>query len=68
MTVATNVKKTLATMKGIAAQMEQYAELTRHPQAKKAWEKQVPRAWSVVHLLEDRIRKLEYEEPQYKGL
>ncbi|MBE3553864.1 MAG: DUF1657 domain-containing protein [Thermicanus sp.] len=68
MTVGSNVKKTLATIKGIASQLEQYAELTRHPDAKKVWQQQIPRAWSVVHLLEDRIMKLEFEEPQYKGL
>jgi DNA mismatch repair ATPase MutS len=67
MTISSQVKQTLATIKGIEAVIKQYAETSQNLEAKEIWEKQIPRAANIVNQLEKRIQTLEREEPQYKG-
>jgi uncharacterized protein len=67
MTVATQVKQTLASLKGVYATLSTYA-LQEEDQALKAQllqcEEQIAQ---VVRGLEERIQQLELQEPQFKG-
>lgn len=67
MTVGTQVKKTAALLKSIEATLRTLAETERHPEAKAVWERQIPRVEAVVRQVEERIKTLEREEPQYRG-
>ncbi|MEX1030832.1 MAG: DUF1657 domain-containing protein [Paenibacillaceae bacterium] len=67
MTVSTQVKQTLAVMKGIQASIIQFAETAQSLEAKEVWQRQIPIAEKVTKQLEKRIQKLERQEPQYKG-
>lgn len=67
MTVGTQVKQTLAVMKGIQASIKQFAEIAQNADAKEIWQSQVPVAEQITGRLEERIKELELEEPQYKG-
>jgi hypothetical protein len=67
MTVASNVKQTLATMKSIEALIKQYSETEQHPEVKEVWMRQIDRTAYIVKNLEERIKQLEFQEPQYKG-
>jgi DNA-binding transcriptional regulator YbjK len=67
MTVASKVKQTLATMKGIEALIKQYSETEQHPEVKEVWKHQIDRTTYIIKKLEERIKQLEYQEPQYKG-
>jgi phage shock protein A len=67
MTVSSQVKQTLAAMKGIEALIRQYAETAQNEDAQETWERQIPRARNIVKQLEKRVQTLEREEPQYKG-
>ena len=67
MTISSQLKQTVATMKGIESLIRIYAETAQNPESKAVWERQIPRAGGVVRLLEERVQTLEREEPQYKG-
>ena len=67
MTVSTQVKQTLAVMKGIQASIKQFAETAQNAEAKEIWQRQIPVAERIIGRIEERIKKLELEEPQYKG-
>ncbi|MFO7262952.1 MAG: hypothetical protein A6D91_05330 [Bacillaceae bacterium G1] len=67
MTVGTQVKKTAVLLKGIEATVRTFAETERHPEAKAVWERQLPRLEAVIRQVEERVKTLEFEEPQYRG-
>ncbi|WP_199624696.1 DUF1657 domain-containing protein [Paenibacillus alkalitolerans] len=67
MTVSTQVKQTLAVMKGIHSTIAQYAQTAQNREARGIWQKQVPVCEKIVGQLEKRIQTLEFQEPQYKG-
>lgn len=67
MTISSQVKQTLATMKGIEAVIRQYNETSQNVEAKEIWKRQIPRTAKIINQLEKRIQTLEQEEPQYKG-
>ena len=67
MTVATQMKQTIAALQGIEGTIRTYLELSRNPEDKSVWQEQLQRVESVRTLLQQRMVELEGEEPQYKG-
>ncbi|MCS7461671.1 DUF1657 domain-containing protein [Paenibacillus doosanensis] len=67
MTVASNVKTTLASLKSAQASLETFALSTQNQEAKKMFEQAAKTTQSVVDQVSGRIQQLENEEPQYKG-
>lgn len=66
-TVGTQVKKTAVLLKGIEATIRTFAETAQHPEAKAIWERQLPRLEAVIRQVDERVKTLEMEEPQYRG-
>jgi polyhydroxyalkanoate synthesis regulator phasin len=67
MTVASEVKQTLASLKGAQADLETFALSTQNQQAKQVYTDAAQSTQSIVNALEQRVADLEKEEPQYKG-
>ena len=67
MTVATQVKQTLASLKSAQANLETFALNTQNQQAKQMFSQAAEQTKSIVNNLEQRVTELENEEPQYKG-
>ena len=67
MTVGTQVKQTLASLKSAQANLESFALQTQNQQAKQLFTNAAQQAKAIVDSLEPRITQIENEEPQYKG-
>lgn len=67
MTVASQVKQTLAGLKSAQASLEQFALQTQNNQAKQVYTNAATQTQTIVDTLEQRVQQLEQEEPQYKG-
>jgi hypothetical protein len=67
MTVASQVKQTLASLKGAQANLETFALNTQNKQAKQMYTQAAEQTQSILTNLEQRVTELENEEPQYKG-
>ncbi|QRG66786.1 DUF1657 domain-containing protein [Brevibacillus choshinensis] len=67
MTVASQVKQTLASLKGAQANLETFALNTQNQQAKQLYTQAAEQTKSILSTLEQRVTELENEEPQYKG-
>ncbi|ULL15422.1 DUF1657 domain-containing protein [Paenibacillus sp. H1-7] len=67
MTVASNVKTTLASLKSAQASLETFALSTQNQEAKQVFEQAAKTTQSVVDQISGRVQQLENEEPQYKG-
>jgi hypothetical protein len=67
MTVYSQVKQTLAGLKSAQASFEQFALQTQSQQAKQLYSDAANQTQTIVDTLEQRVKKLEQEEPQYKG-
>ncbi|WP_421617854.1 DUF1657 domain-containing protein [Brevibacillus sp. TJ4] len=67
MTVASQVKQTLASLKGAQANLESFALSTQNKQAKQLFSQAAEQTQSIVNNLQQRVTELENEEPQYKG-
>ncbi|WP_031513942.1 DUF1657 domain-containing protein [Desulfofalx alkaliphila] len=67
MTVATQVKQTLATLKGVCSTLEAFMSFEQDEKTKALLQKNTRRLGAVIDDLEERVKTLEYEEPQYKG-
>ncbi|RIV17045.1 DUF1657 domain-containing protein [Alicyclobacillaceae bacterium I2511] len=68
MTVASQVKQTLAGLKGAQASFEQFALQTQNVAAKQLYQDAANQTQTIVSTLESRVQQLETEEPQYKGM
>jgi len=66
-TVASQVKQTLASLKSAQANLESFALQTQNQQAKQLFTNAAMQAKAIVDSLEPRVSQLENEEPQYKG-
>ena len=66
MTVITNVKTTLASLKSAQANLETFALSTDNQQAKQLFQDAAQQTQAVVDTLYPRVEQLEQEEPQYK--
>jgi len=67
MTVATQIKSCLASLKSAQADLEQFALNTQNQEAKNVFTKAASAAKEIIADLEGRISQIEMEEPQYKG-
>ncbi|MBU5672994.1 DUF1657 domain-containing protein [Paenibacillus brevis] len=67
MTVASQVKTTLASLKSAQASLEQFALGTQNQEAKTLFTNAAEQAQQIVTQVESRVQQLENEEPQYKG-
>lgn len=66
MTVATQVKQTIAGLKSAQASFEQFALQTENKQAKQTFQNAAQQAQTLVDTVEPRMQQIEQEEPQYK--
>lgn len=67
MTVASQVKQTLASLKGSQGTLRLYALQAGNEETMSAYHEAVDALDAVIHDLEKRLQTLEYQEPQYKG-
>lgn len=67
MTVASQVKQTLATLKGTQGILRLYAAQTRDDETKLVYKEALTATGIIISDLERRLQTLEYQEPQYKG-
>jgi uncharacterized protein YhbP (UPF0306 family) len=67
MTVGQQVKTTLASLKGAQANLETFALETQNEQAKQLYTRAAKSTQAIIDTLEQRVKQLEKEEPQYEG-
>lgn len=67
MTVASNVKQTLAGLKGIESTLRVYSLQSKNKEEIIAYKEALKTTESVIKNIENRVKRLEFEEPQYKG-
>jgi len=65
MTVITNVKTTLASLKSAQASLETFALSTDNKEAKQLYQNAAQQTQSIVDSLSQRVDQIEAEEPQY---
>lgn len=66
MTVASQVKQTIAGLKSAQASFEQFALQTENKQAKQLYQDAAQQTMSILQNVEPRVQQIEQEEPQYK--
>ncbi|MDG5786105.1 DUF1657 domain-containing protein [Evansella sp. AB-P1] len=66
MTVATQVKQTLAGLKSAQASLETFALQTENQQAKQMFQNMAQQTQNIVDTISPRLQQIEQEEPQYK--
>lgn len=67
MTVASQVKTCLSSLKSAQASLEQFALETQNQEAKNLFTNAAQQTEQIVQQLGGRVAQLEQEEPQYKG-
>lgn len=67
MTVGSQVKQTLASLKSAQASLESFALQTQNQQAKQLYTNAAQQTKTILDTLEPRINEIENQEPQYKG-
>lgn len=66
MTVATQVKQTIAGLKSAQASFEQFALQTENKQAKQLYQNAAQQTQMIIDSVQPRMEQIEQEEPQYK--
>ncbi|MEQ8153907.1 MAG: DUF1657 domain-containing protein [Clostridiaceae bacterium] len=67
MTVASKVKQTLASLKGIESTLRIYSVQSRNKEEIKVCKEGLDTTEAVIKDIEDRLKTIEFQEPQYKG-
>jgi len=67
MTVGSKVKQTLASLKGTESILRIYSVQTQNEEEREVYNEALETAEEIIKDLDSRMKKLEYEEPQYKG-
>ncbi|WP_424767813.1 DUF1657 domain-containing protein [Paenibacillus sp. sgz302251] len=67
MTVASQVKTCVASLKGAQASLEQFALETENQDAKSLFTSAAQQTQQILDQVESRVQELENQEPQYKG-
>ncbi|WP_085522270.1 DUF1657 domain-containing protein [Tuberibacillus sp. Marseille-P3662] len=67
MTVASQVKQAVASLKSAQANLETFALQTQDPVAKQTYSDAATQAQTLVTNVESRLQEIEQEEPQYKS-
>lgn len=65
LTVITNVKTTLASLKGAQANFETFALSTDNQQAKTLYQDAAKQTQSIIDSISPRLQEIQQEEPQY---
>ncbi|WP_066368729.1 DUF1657 domain-containing protein [Neobacillus fumarioli] len=65
MTVGTQVKQTLAGLKGVQASFEQFALQTENKNAKQLYQQAAQQTQTIIDSIEPRLQEITAEEPQY---
>ncbi len=68
MTVGAKVKQTLSSLKSVKSTVDIYAAQSQPAESSAAFREAAEMVNGVISDLEKRVQKLEFEEPQYKGL
>jgi len=66
-TISSDVKTCLASLKSAQASLEQFALSTQNQEAKSLFENAAKNTQQVVNQVESRVQQIEQQEPQYKG-
>jgi cell fate (sporulation/competence/biofilm development) regulator YlbF (YheA/YmcA/DUF963 family) len=66
-TIASQVKQTLASLKGVQSTLETFASVEEDQEAKTVLTRNSLKVRQVIKDMEKRLSILEFEEPQYKG-
>ncbi|WP_026673182.1 DUF1657 domain-containing protein [Alkalihalobacterium bogoriense] len=66
MTVATQIRQTLAGLKSAQASLETFALQTQNQQAKQMFQNMAQQTQGIVDTITPRLQEIEQEEPQYK--
>lgn len=67
MTVASQVKQTLAGLKGVQGTLRMYSSQTQDEETKIAFNEALEVTKDIINDLEKRVQVLEFQEPQYRG-
>ena len=67
MTVSSNVKQTLSSLKGSEATLRLYSLQERNKEAKAIYAEAFEEISKIKMDIEKRVGTMEFEEPQYKG-
>lgn len=67
MTVSSDLKTCLASLKSAQASLEQFALSTQNQEAKTLFENAAQSTEQIVNQLSTRVQQIEQQEPQYKG-
>jgi hypothetical protein len=67
LTVSSQIKQTLSSLKSAQASLESFALETQNQQAKQLFSNAAQQTKNIVDTLEPRIQEIEIQEPQYKG-
>jgi len=67
MTVASQVKQTIASLKGTRGTLRVYITQTRDDETRSVFTDALNETNTIIEDLEKRLQVLEFEEPQYKG-
>lgn len=67
MTVASQVKQTLAGLKGVQGTLRIYSAQTRDEETRSVFSEALETTGGIINDLERRLQVLEFQEPQYKG-
>lgn len=67
MTVASQVKQTIASLKGAQGTLRVYSTQTRDEESRSVFTEALEETHLIIKDLENRLKTLEFEEPQYKG-
>lgn len=66
MTVATQVKQTIAGLKSAQASLETFALGTENQSAKQLYQDAAQQTQTIIDSIQPRLQEIEQEEPQYK--
>jgi len=67
MTVASNVKQCMVSLKSAQSTLSLFAQKSSDEQAKQIFHECMLEVEKVISDLKERVGQLEFEEPQYKG-
>lgn len=68
MTVATQVKQAIASLRSVQASFEQFSLQTENQQAKQLYANAAEQTKQILQTVEPRLKEIEQEEPQYRQL
>ena len=68
LTVASQVKQTVASLKGTKATLDAFFTIAQEEEIRELLGRNNDKLNSIIDHLEQRVKTLEFEEPQYKGL